>query len=291
VSEATAKREPMGDALPTSSDDVCATAQLQINAGDVRGAQRTLLALVRTLPDDPLPFRLLGEAFLRSGDAHRAERALAHARGLEIARGDRGDEVIDRGTEAWLHRARSLKKTQSMLGYQAVADAVAQSAPPTSSASGVREKVTDDALDEEDHVALDVRLNHERRRARALEAQPTRRIEPPSELLELAAQETAADPTPQPEPEPEPEAEPPVPIAHASEAEIEVLVASIAEEQAAELARARSEARAKALAQASSQALEHAIAQDRWILWLTVGACAMLLGAILGLLAALGFFR
>lgn len=261
MSKATARHEPGGESRGTSAVDVCAAAQSQMDAGDPRAAQRTLVPVVRAMPFDPLPFRLLGEAFLRSGDAQRAERALAHARNLELARIDRGEEAIDRGTEAWLHRARSLKKTQTMLGYQAVADAVAQSAPPASSASGVREKVVDAPLDDEDGVALDVRLNHERRRARALEAQPTRRIEPPSELLELAA--------PKPKPEPEP-------IAEASEEEIEVLVEGFEEAQV----------QAHPQPQAPPQGHD-----ERFVQYLTLGACLMLAASIVALLLALGFFR
>jgi hypothetical protein len=279
---------------------VCARAQAQIDAGDLRGAQHTLLPVARAVPDDPLPFRLLGEAFLRLGDAHRAERALSHARTLELARMDRGEDVPDRGTESWLHRARSLKKTQSMLGYRAVADTVAQSAPPASSGSGVREKVVEDApLDEEDGVSLDVRLNNERRRARALEAQPTRRIAPPSELLEMAS----ADPVVEKDVQKEPES---TPMVAASEAEIEVLVQAIAEEQAQEEAQANEQARALALerahtqaqawARARARALEKAqtLAQARdarWVWALTVGTGLMLVASIVALLLALGFFR
>jgi hypothetical protein len=279
VSEATAKKEPEAEALPTSSVDVCARAQAQIDSGDARGAQRTLMPIVRSLLDEPLPFRLLGEAFLRSGDAHRAERALAHARALEVAAIDRGDDVVDRGTEAWLHRARSLKKTQSMLGYRAVAEAVAQSAPPAISASGVREKVTEAPLEEEDGVALDMRLNHERRRARALEAQPTRRIEPPSELLDLASPDLA-------DLEPPPSEEPPAPISHASEREIEVLVDRLDEVRSPQPAPVPMLLPIVTMEQIQLQPPP----KDRWILALTVGACVLFVLSIVALLAALGIF-
>ncbi len=103
----------VGSALFASDANVLiAAGKMLVAAEDLLDAQRVGLLAAKVAPDDPRPFRLLGEVMLRRGDADRATRALERAV-------DGGAE--DAQTIAWLERARAYRPMQRSRGPEAVA--------------------------------------------------------------------------------------------------------------------------------------------------------------------------
>lgn len=89
-----------------------AAGRMLLASEELLEAQRLGLMAAKLAPEDPRPFRVLGEVMLRRGDAHRALRALERA----VAGG-----VSDPQTAAWLERAKAYGIMQDASGAEAVA--------------------------------------------------------------------------------------------------------------------------------------------------------------------------
>lgn len=96
----------------TDANVLVAAGKMLVAAEELLEAQRVGLLAAKVAPEDPRPFRLLGEVMLRRGDADRAVRALERAH-------DGG--ASDAQTKVWLERARAYRPMQKADGAEAVA--------------------------------------------------------------------------------------------------------------------------------------------------------------------------
>ena len=109
-----------------SVEVMLALGRMFLDAGQLAGAQRSLVLASRAAPSDPRPYRYLGEALLRRGDAIRAEGVLARAVRLGAAHSE---------TQLWYERAVVYVALQKRDGSAAVATEVLRLLPEPPSIS------------------------------------------------------------------------------------------------------------------------------------------------------------
>jgi hypothetical protein len=101
-----------------------ALARLMLATDHYEDSIDILVAAGRLDPSARAPYRLLGEALLRRGDAIRAERLFVHA--VSTPRRAEADDDAD----GWLRLAKILQKTQAVRGEEGVAEEMTRRMPP-----------------------------------------------------------------------------------------------------------------------------------------------------------------